>query len=766
MPGRRQAVHLALLMTITALAVGVGAATGSAPLASGCPTVAVDERQAATLRRALSARQDVLGESLLARPAGPTYGAVRRLIPPLHYAVGRGRRPLTTSGAYYLPFSLPYTPYGGTQFALHVADGSEILQRRAGGEGMRLLVGNGDERYGSCVARLEAPRLAEGFLPILRTAYTDANGTRYRQESFASRVPGVPSLVSFVRLEVDATTSRTGEATVRLVPFGASGAAERATATTAGAHLLHDPSATAGRGGARSHVRGRADVYAGWIQRPEAGSVVMDAATYEAALRYATRFWERQLERGVVFDVPEPRVLDAQRNLLIQQLAFTWRYSIGNPYEELSFAEATDAARVTARYGLAETSTATLRHALRQLPHRFTSWRAGAVLLAVAERTTLLGDDWLREPDEAALRAALHRLERQIRDPDGAGLLDPEPFSSDIGRPVVSLHSHAVVWQGLLAMSRVWARTGDSRLAWRARAAALRLERAVRRAIAASARQLPDGSLFLPAALLEDSAPFGRLIETRAGSYWNLVMPYALASGLFPPEGRQARGLVRYLERHGSRFLGLVRAGAYRVGGGTVGGSGIDQVYGLNVSRTLADLDRPAELVLSLYGTLAGALTPDTFVGGEAATVLPSPDRPYRSMYLPPNGGTNTAFLETLRVMLVHEARDDSGKPIALQLAFATPRSWLRDGQEIRVREAPTSFGRVSYAIERRGSRVAITVETPRVPQASLRLRLPAGTRIAAVVCEGRQVPFDRSTGTIDLGGRTRGELVARLSAG
>ena len=44
--------------------------------------------------------------------------------------------------------------------------------------------------------------------------------------------------------------------------------------------------------------------------------------------------------------------MDAQRSLLIQDLALTWRYSVGNQYEEFSFAEALDTAEVMAEYGL------------------------------------------------------------------------------------------------------------------------------------------------------------------------------------------------------------------------------------------------------------------------------------------------------------------------------------------------------------------------------------------------------------------------------
>ena len=151
---------------------------------------------------------------------------------------------------------------------------------------------------------------------------------------------------------------------------------------------------------------------------------------------------------------------------------------------------------------------------------------------------------------------------------------------------------------------------------------------ALLRAIHASERRLPDGSLFVPVRLLDDELPYDALSASRAGSYWNLVMPYALASGLLEPGGAEATGVARYLLLHGSRLLGLVRAGAYALyGDAPVPTSGTDQVYGLNMARFLADNDRPDQLVLSLYGHLAAGMAPGTFVSGEAASVARCPAR-------------------------------------------------------------------------------------------------------------------------------------------
>jgi hypothetical protein len=118
------------------------------------------------------------------------------------------------------------------------------------------------------------------------------------------------------------------------------------------------------------------------------------------------------------------------------------------------------------------------------------------------------------------------------------------------------------------------------------------------------------------------------------------------ASGGTVRRSSDTRSLTRMLA-HGSRLLGLVRAGAFTLYGNTRSGkSGTDQVYGLNMARFLADNDRPDQLVLSLYGQLAAGLTPGTHVAGEAATVAPIAGEYHRRMFLPPNSGGNSTLLE------------------------------------------------------------------------------------------------------------------------
>jgi hypothetical protein len=644
-------------------------------------------------------------------PSGPTLVGARRRLAPLFFARA-ARGSLTPTGAYAVPFAAATGPQGTSQVALHLADGSGVVAGRQ--QRRQLSVWIGPEPFGSCIARLDPPRLAGGWLPILRVGYRDGAGRQHREESFSTRAPGDPTLTTFLRVDGPAAVAASGR---RLV------------------------------------VRGRTGYFA-W-SRP--GSLRrVSAAAYQEARHRLVAGWQARLAAGGTFEVPEPEVFDAERALLVQNLALTWRYSVGNGYEEFSFPESVDNAMVMADYGQEAVARSILRTSLTRRPSPYPNWTTGEKLLGFARLWRLSGDVAGMRAATPVLRRYVAALGRQI-DRSRTGLLAPERYSSDISDVVLGLHSQAVVWQGLRELAPVWAQTGKAALARRCQALAARLGAGLRAAVRRSARRLPDGTLFVPVSLLGGERPYGALTASRLGSYWNLVMPYALASGLFPPQSRDALGIWRYMQSHGSRLLGMVRASAfalYKTPRFPV--SGTDQVYGLNVARFLADNDQPDQLVLSLYGQLAQGMTPGTFVAGEGATVAPLDGLRLRSMYLPPNTAANAAFLETLRLMLVHETRDRAGAPRALELAYATPRAWLRPGKQIAVHDAPTSFGPLSYTIAASKTAVHAEVDLPANPprQLRLRFRLPRGSRIGVVILNGdRFTRVDRRSSTLDLSG-------------
>src|SRR5262249_28755982 len=155
-------------------------------------------------------------------------------------------------------------------------------------------------------------------------------------ESFAARIGVTRSLMSFVRLSADATHAQ------RTVRLGFS---------TSARHLTVAGDGTLSRGinthlflseGAR--VRGSAvryDVppgtqqaaYVEWVLEPGPTTpFTLDEDSYVATRQKLVSFWTRKLAAGATFEVPEPRVENALRSLLIQNLALAWRYSAGNGY--------------------------------------------------------------------------------------------------------------------------------------------------------------------------------------------------------------------------------------------------------------------------------------------------------------------------------------------------------------------------------------------------------------------------------------------------
>lgn len=108
-------------------------------------------------------------------------------------------------------------------------------------------------------------------------------------------------------------------------------------------------------------------------------------------------------------------------------------------------------------------------------------------------------------------------------------------------------------------------------------------------------------------------------------------------------------------------------------------------------------------------------------------------------------------FLHQTRLMLAQERGDE------LWLAPLIPGNWLRDGQRVEVRNAPTAFGPVSYWIRsNEGAReVQAEVSSPQRSQPErivLRLRHPDGLAIHSVQVDGREhQDFDRLQSTIRL---------------
>jgi hypothetical protein len=754
--------RLGLLALVLLLATVSGAVTArTSPVALPCTPLHTDSAYTDAVLGALASGQDVWGNDVLASPEGPTYAGIHRYLHPL-LGVGRpaglGPRRLTDSGVYYLAFGQPRGNGGAGQVQLHVADGSQIVSQLADGPSLTVSVGrHARERYGTCLSRLSTPRLADGYLPVLETSYVDARGVRYKQESFAARIPQTRALVSFVRLIVDPTKAKVAAAVVRFTPSVHLKRVGSQLRQGTRARVLFSNGARFDARGLEYVLHRRRTIYVAWLDgarrtRP----FVLGRSSYLHARHSLSAYWAKRLASNAQLVVPEQRVYDAERNLLIQNMLLSWRYSLGNSYGRFSW-ELMDVAEVMGAYGyngIERTILKAAGHAPTYFPNR-----------ATGERMTVSADYFRRFRDEAyvrqvtpALRRTVEAFAQQIA-ADPHGLLRRERFGSDIADPIYGLHAQALALQGLWSMVPVWQQTGYPALAAEAADVAARLQSSLRAAVSSSERYLPDGSLFVPIALVDGlEQPYDKLTATKRGAYWNLVMPYALASGFFRPGSAESSAILRYLLDHGGRFLGLVRFAPHT--GVTNPGyqkPGTDDVYGTNVARFLADNDQPEQLLLSLYGKLAAGMTQNTFVSGEGSTVGPVKGQYYRSMHRPPNSANNAFFLETLRLTLVHETTDSTGQPQGLELAYSTPRDWLEQSKQIAVRGMRTSFGPLTYTIDSAADAVHAQLDVPTgfTGPLRLRLRLPDGQRIAAVSVNGTPWYAFAGPETIDLSGLT-----------
>jgi hypothetical protein len=796
MPHLREGTALVL---IGFLAVsGAGASPLTQTELSACEPLVFGKGYVGAVNATLRAKSDMWGSRVLARREGPTYRNVEGFLKPLMVVgkpAGRKGRRLTDSGVYYVPMGeaggRSFADGGPTEpFALHVADGSQLLSRQANGRRATLFVGaDGGERYGSCLSRLEEPRLAEGYLPVLTVLYTDAADVLYEQESLVARDPETGVLASFVRIEARRTASRRESTEIRVDVSDPSPSVRDGVLRSDGRIVLAFSADGAFERDAGLSFRldladGKPDVV--YLVRPidpTTGGLRADASAFAAARSAAIAAWKRRLAEGAAIEVPEGLVMDALQNLLMQNLQLAWHYSLGNAYEAFYQPESSAAVVRLAEYGFLRDARQALGALLPKRRGRSTNWEQGEKLAAGAAYYLLSSDAaFLRR--HTATYAGYARDFASRRAANRHGLLDRQRYSGDITERVYGLHHQSRAWRGLRDMAYVWGLVGRRELAMTYRAEARSFARALRSAIARSSTRVSARETFVPASLLAMSqeGPWDPVTATRLGSYWNVVAPYAWASGILPRRSALAREVLEYGRRRGSFLLGLTRFNYYPTAVGRVrcGGlpglktPGLENVYGVHRVHFLAELDRPDLLVLTLYAKLAHGMARGTFVAGEGETIGPVPpgscaEQPngeyYRSMYLPPSSANNDLFLATLRELLVHWYAREDGRPYGLQLAFATPRAWLAHGKRIAVRGLRTPFGRLSYAISSRIRDgyldVELSVPSRRpIGELGLRLRVPPSKRVVSARIGRATLTPDRET--FDVTGRM-GQLQMRV---
>ncbi len=153
------------------------------------------------------------------------------------------------------------------------------------------------------------------------------------------------------------------------------------------------------------------------------------------------------------------------------------------------------------------------------------------------------------------------------------------------------------------------------------------------------------------------------------------------------------------------------------------------------------------EYLLLLYSTMAHLYTRGSWTATEVRGIDP------QGISYPYATPAQAVVPLMTRWMLVFE----DPRSNELWLTKATPRDWLMDGKKIGVSDAPTRYGKISFQIvsNLRNRRVEVSLDLPQNPvggRIHIRLRAPEGNVIGSVTLDGQQIQdFDPISETITL---------------
>ncbi|HWF18476.1 MAG TPA: hypothetical protein VG754_04385, partial [Verrucomicrobiae bacterium] len=607
------------------------------------------------LQEAVLSKQDVYGNAALEQSNGPSYEFFHALIPSLHYV-----------NADFAHYPLVLSAPSATRKSRLVANGSAINARantRAWNDFSApalFRVGNDELAFGEYLQRLDGPKFADGWLPIVQFTYHHGAG-EYFQETFASVEPSLASnAVSLTRFTYKAREKdeSNGRMVVRFDTQEPLKAEQGRILNGKGEVLAWFDSKwkwMAGRRVLEATLKNGAQAAIAVSTIPSSATIAspLDSGGFDAQRQQCVETWSGILNRGMNIEVPEPYVNNAWRSLLVANFALIngdkMYYSAGNGYDKLYEQEGGEAALALMQYGYEDDMRRLLPPLLDFTRKGLEFHQAGHKLDDIcqyywqtrdANFVNELRPRWQKEVD----RLANHRS-------DANGLYPREQYCGDIATPVFSMNSNAKGWRALRDSAALLDALGDKTEAEHLRKICDDFRKDILAAADKSVRKDSDAA-FVPNALLGEEQPYDFITATKLGSYWNLMANDILATEVFGQQSELETGMCRYFQEHGGLFMGLTRSRPWPAF--WVSSANMNPLYGWYYVRTLLRRDEPDRALVSFYGMLAAGLTTDTFVCGEGCSIEPV-DQWGRQFYLPPNSAGNAFFLQMLRNLLVQD---------------------------------------------------------------------------------------------------------------
>ncbi len=530
-----------------------------------------------SLTEVVNAGRDLWGEAAMRQTNGASYEFFRDLLPPPRYVHADYRYyPLILSA----PKSLAKASLVSNGSGLNLRGGARSWKDN--GTPVTFRVGPDEFLFGGLRERVAEPTLKDGYLPIVSIRYTHPSPVQsegavpLRQEK-RSREAEVYQLEAFASTQPDLATSgmifvqfmlAQGDKGIVTLDFedgkSLTFEAGRVSKPDGSVLAILDSSWKWDRHRAHANISQAIKATVAIATKPVSASTLerVNTAVYEQQLTACQETWNKELARGMQVSVPEPVVNNAYRNLILQNFSIMRgnriHYSALNQYDSLYESEGSDAALAAMNWGFESDGLDMLPPLLDFERAGLQYHNAGTKLLDVCRYY------WLTR-DRAGVQRLRPKWDREIQKlvdnrSSANGLFPKERYCGDISTQVHSLNVNAKAWRALRDLSAMLQDMGDQAEANRLSTIAAEFRQTVLEAIDKSAVRTTNPP-FVPIALMDQEPAHDPITHVRIGSYWNIIIGYTIASGIFPPGSEKETWIPKYQEQHGGLCMGMTRSG-------------------------------------------------------------------------------------------------------------------------------------------------------------------------------------------------------------